>query len=146
MYWCSTKQITTSLRPDNKSKPAYQTGDNALAESDALPEEEELWIACRNCHQLLTQPSQGTAVNGSHQHTFANPSGVVFEIRCFRSTKGCALTGPPSTDFTWFPGYSWQIAICSSCQTHLGWLFRSQGAGQFYGLIVDRLTELSGPA
>lgn len=142
MDWCST-HTALALRPGSKPKRKHSTGHQSQTENDTLPEEEELWIACRSCHQLLTRPSHRVAVHGSHQHTFANPGGVVFEIGCFRSVKGCQLTGPPSTDFTWFSGHSWQIAICSACQTHLGWLFKSQNDGPFFGLILDRLTEIS---
>ena len=138
--------MTVALRPGKKSKLTPSTAHQAQPESDLLPEEEELWIACRLCHQLLTRPSQRISVNGSHQHTFANPGGVVFEIGCYQTAKGCALTGLPSTDFTWFAGYSWQIATCSACMTHLGWLFRGDSGGKFYGLIIDRLTEISSAA
>jgi hypothetical protein len=85
------------------------------------------------------------AVGGSHNHTFANPNGVVFEIGCFNLVTGCSFIGPPSYEFPWFAGHSWQIAICSTCQTHLGWIFRGQGGVQFYGLILDRIAEVIAP-
>lgn len=33
------------------------------------------------------------------------------------------VTGRPSIEFSWFPGYSWQITLCSACHHHLGWKF-----------------------
>ncbi len=106
------------------------------------PKEDDRYIVCRQCGQHLTKPSERTSVNGSHTHTFANPSGLVFEIGCFSMARGCAFIGPPSLEFPWFAGYSWQIAICSSCQTHLGWLFVGQHSSQFFGFILDRLQEV----
>lgn len=131
-----------ALRPKNKRVPKSAADNHVLSEHDPSPEEEELWIACRACRQLLARPSDKTIANGSHQHTFANPSGVVFEIACYRSAQGCTLTGPPSTDFTWFAGHSWQITLCGACQTHLGWRFSSSAGIQFYGFIIDRVTEV----
>lgn len=114
------------------------------ARTDLKPKREERWIVCRQCQQRLTRPGERTTVNGSHTHTFANPSGLVFEIGCFRMVSGCSFIGPPSIEFPWFAGYSWQIAICNSCQTHLGWLFQREG-GQFFGLIIDRIQEIDAP-
>jgi hypothetical protein len=113
--------------------------------TDSDPTEEERWIVCRQCHQRLTRPSERTSKNGSHTHTFANPSGLVFEIGCFVMVRGCSFIGPPSYEFPWFSGHSWQIAICSTCQTHLGWLFQGREGSQFFGLILDRLQEIDAP-
>jgi hypothetical protein len=86
------------------------------------------------------------SILGSHRHTFANPSGVVFEIGCFASARGYGFMGPPSMEFTWFAGHSWRILICSACRTHIGWFFAAvQGEGRFFGLIMDRLTMVSLP-
>lgn len=78
------------------------------------------------------------AVNGRHQHAFFNPAGIAFELRCFRQASGAVPCGEPSAEFTWFSGYCWQIALCATCQSHLGWLFTSDSA--FYGLIATRLS------
>jgi len=51
--------------------------------------------------------------------------------------------GPPETQDSWFPGYSWQICCCA-CFAHLGWRFRrvdlaapSAGVREFWGLRRD---------
>lgn len=116
---------------------------------DMLPEEEiedqtlekdEEYILCRQCNHPVTRPVDRIAKDGTHLHTFANPHGIVYEIGCFQSAIGCEYTGPATTEFTWFKGYSWRIAICRACLTHLGWIFISGGSDQFHGLILDRLT------
>ena len=48
--------------------------------------------------------------------------------------------GEPTTEHSWFPGYTWRIALCSRCRNHLGWLFQGHGEG-FYGLILTQLRE-----
>lgn len=108
------------------------------AKGDASPAAEPL-ILCRACRHPVTREEERIAVGGGHRHTFANPSGIVFEIGCFRSAPGCAAVGPPSGEFTWFPGHVWRVGVCAACRLHLGWRFSSAGGAAFYGLILDRL-------
>jgi hypothetical protein len=105
---------------------------------DNVSDQEE-YIFCRQCRNRITSPAERIEVQGSHRHTFANPHGIVFEIGCFRTVEGCGHAGPASTDFSWFSGFSWRIAVCIQCLTHLGWLFASPDQGHFHGLILDRL-------
>lgn len=78
-------------------------------------------------------------VAGSHAHRFANPSGCVYEIGCFRDAAGCRAVGGPVAEHTWFAGYCWQIALCAQCGGHVGWRYQG-GAAVFHGLILERLT------
>jgi len=105
---------------------------------DKVSDQEE-YIFCRQCRNIITSPAERIEVQGSHRHTFANPHGIVFEIGCFGTAKGCGHAGPASTDFSWFSGFSWRIAVCIQCLTHLGWLFASPDQGHFHGLILDHL-------
>ena len=142
MFWFNSVKAYALLdkeKQDTDKQPATEI------EIDHEPSEEERWIICRQCQQRLTRPSERTSINGSHRHTFANPSGVVFGLGCFKLVRGCNFIGPPSYEFPWFSGYSWQIAICNTCQTHLGWLFRGGEGNQFFGLILDRLLEIDAP-
>ena len=110
-------------------------------EDETVPKESDNgeYIRCRQCYQVLTRPAERIAVQGTHQHTFANPQGIVYHVGCFRSVRGCGYVGPATDEFTWFRGFSWRIAICSMCLTHLGWFFMSKGNESFNGLILDRL-------
>lgn len=108
-------------------------------EEEKKPQESEQ-IVCRQCNYIITKPEERIQVNGSHQHTFANPNGLIFEIGCFQTAKGCGYTGQATEEYTWFSGYSWRIAVCGKCLTHLGWLFSSSmGSSRFYGLILNKL-------
>jgi hypothetical protein len=103
------------------------------------PVEPEAAIVCRQCRHPVTRPQERIAMAGSHRHSFANPTGLVFEIGCFRQASGCRLAGPASLEFSWFPGYRWRIALCGGCQVQLGWRFESPAQQSFSGLILERL-------
>ncbi len=106
--------------------------------------EDEPWrdaLLCRQCMSFITRESSRTTVNGAHVHMFANPHGIVFEIGCFQNAAGCANSGPPSGEFSWFPPNSWQAVICASCLAHMGWRFLSPRQTVFFGLILDRLVS-----
>jgi len=125
------------IPPDAKSHQMLNSGVEEEPEEKTSDEEE--YILCRQCRHVITSSAERIAVQGSHQHTFANPHGIVFEIGCFRSVPGCGYAGPASDEFAWFKGFSWRVAVCIRCLTHLGWLFTSRGCDSFHGLILDRL-------
>lgn len=96
-------------------------------------------LLCATCGHVITSRDQRISVAGSHHHTFTNPMGLVFEIGCFRDAPGCGQTGSATEDWTWFDGFSWRIAVCSHCRSHLGWSYQSEHSEGFFGLIADRL-------
>ena len=111
---------------------------------DEAIEKEPDWeekILCRECHQVITSPTERIEVQGSHQHTFANPGGILYQIGCFRQVKGCGYVGPATEEWTWFKGFKWRIAVCSNCFSHLGWIFLSPWNESFHGLILNRLAQ-----
>ena len=114
------------------------TTDVSVSEKETV--EAEKYICCVQCLQPITRPSDRIVMNGSHVHTFANPSGIIYEIGCFQSATGCGYAGPASDEFTWFKGFSWKVAYCGKCLLHLGWLFLS-GDHSFNGLILENLIE-----
>lgn len=108
--------------------------------SDQSEEEQEKALLCRYCGHTITAAADAIEVNDGHHHTFFNPAGVIYEIGCFSKAEGCSQYGPFSTEFTWFAGYSWRLALCSSCGVHMGWYFSSGELG-FYGLITKNLSS-----
>ncbi len=121
------------LREKNDSA---QDVDTIQREDEEKKPEEGLF--CRHCGKQITSAAFAIEVNGAHHHTFFNPAGIVYEIRCFSKAKGCLQHGPPSSEFAWFTGYTWQVAICAFCTVHLGWYFSSADSG-FYGLIARNI-------
>jgi hypothetical protein len=96
-------------------------------------------LRCARCGHVITEAEQRIVVGGSHAHRFANPSGWVYEIGCFRHAGGCAPVGEPDAEHTWFAGYRWQVAVCGQCGGHVGWRYQREEA-VFHGLILERLT------
>ena len=105
--------------------------------------EPERRLFCAACKHVITHQDERIHVQGGHQHRFTNPHGITYEIGCFRHASGCSTIGEATSEFTWFRGYAWRIAVCGNCQTHLGWHFQST-EDDFHGLIVDRLSS-AGP-
>jgi hypothetical protein len=126
---------------------ARQEGEGAPAAIDeALPglvpeEDRGRVLACARCRRPVTTTADRIEVAGGHAHSFANPHGFRYHIGCFAQASGCRTAGPPSTYWTWFPPYAWQVEHCGSCGEHLGWLFRAD-EHRFHGLILDRLVEV----
>ena len=94
---------------------------------------------CAACGSPVTDESQRTNVQGSHDHFCINPADEEFHIGCFVNAPGCAVGGVPTEEYSWFPGYKWRYALCASCGEHLGWEFL--GLGNFFGLVLDRLKK-----
>lgn len=101
-------------------------------------------IVCAACGGQVTTAAERREVNGRHLHERVNPEGLRFELACFAAAPGAAAIGAPSPVWTWFPGYTWQVALCRSCGVHLGWAYRSD-ADEFCGLITDRIEERGSP-
>ncbi len=123
----------------------FDTGETASdAETSERTEEkskEEKVYRCSMCGQSIAPAAARIAMDGSSEYTYTNPHGFVFTIGYFRIAPGCAVTGVPTTEYTWFPGYAWRYASCMACGVHLGWEFSSGGGDRFYGLILKRLSE-----
>lgn len=95
-------------------------------------------LLCAACSAHITDDHHRLDVAGAHEHTFANPGGFVFHIGCFGAAPGCVHLGTTETAFSWFPGFTWQVAACASCRAHVGWIYRNAGE-QFHGLILAAL-------
>jgi len=95
-------------------------------------------LYCAFCRHQITSLDLTIQVSGSHHHAFTNPQGFAFEISCFSQAPGCAQTGTPTLEHTWFSGYRWRYALCAKCQMHLGWFYQSDNHN-FYGLIFKSL-------
>jgi hypothetical protein len=95
-------------------------------------------LCCKNCLNEVTNENFASEKNNSHIHSFANPYGYIFTIRCFSLAPGTISTGEFSPEFSWFKDYSWRICLCRRCMSHLGWEF-SNSTASFFGLIDDKL-------
>lgn len=116
-----------------------------VAPDAAQEEKKEKRLFCARCRHPITHQDERIDVNGAHHHRRTNPAGYTFSIGCFHEAGGCIGAGEATAAHTWFRGYAWRIAICASCERHLGWRFEA-AADHFYGLILDHLTSAGGTA
>ncbi|XP_050931156.1 uncharacterized protein si:ch211-51h9.7 [Lates calcarifer] len=114
---------------------AYQPGE-ACEETGTST---DTLILCRACgHELAAGvdihfvPSRlalssrnDTLVGGRRVNVqlFENPHGHQFEVITFRKAD-VTQHWPADKHFSWFPGFSWTVATCPRCRTHLGWAFQ----------------------
>ncbi|XP_068166324.1 protein cereblon [Antennarius striatus] len=96
-------------------------------------------ILCRSCgHELaygtdvdfvpsrLALSSRNDTLIGGRRvdvQLLENPHGKKFEVITFRKAD-VHQHWPADKHFTWFPGFSWTVATCPRCGTHLGWAFQ----------------------
>jgi hypothetical protein len=95
-------------------------------------------LRCVVCEERITERGYRREMAGAHEHMFVNPAGFSFVVGCFVAAPGCAQVGMTTDVFSWFPGWTWQVAICRGCSAHVGWIFRC-GGEQFHGLITTAL-------
>lgn len=103
------------------------------------------WLCCRVCSNRIVLSTARVSFDAGHTHRFINPHGFEFRIGLFDDAPGCRHEGESTEYFSWFPGYTWRIALCAACRARLGWVFECigrPGPGEpegFYGLVVERL-------
>jgi len=119
--------------------PGGEAGRPEVAVEDLRTDEDARAIRCAACGKAITTSAQRIPVAGAHEHTRFNPGGFVYRFGCFQAAPGCAVTGEPTAEASWFAGYRWRYALCQGCGVHLGWRF--EGADDFFGLVLDRLVE-----
>ena len=100
------------------------------------------FIICANCETIIGYRADAIEVEGRHTHVRINPLGLEFAFDCYSEALGCTISGKPQHADTWFLGYMWEIASCTTCNEHLGWLF--SGSDHFYGLIHTKIATKKG--
>ena len=113
---------------------------NELEEKDHQATDAKRALLCGRCGLLVTTRDQRIVMHGMHEHTFANPHGVIYRIGCFRNAPGCLAQSEEYKEFSWFDGFVWSHVMCTMCGIHLGWKYRKTET-RFHGLVLDRLVE-----
>ncbi len=123
-----------------------EDGQRALDTTSAPNDEEapERRLRCAGCGaEIAAQSALFGMRSSSAEHVFPNPLGQMRVILTLRAARVVCVSRP-TTEFTWFAGYSWRIAVCGACELHLGWLFEAVSTGEpasFYGLLKESLVE-----
>lgn len=109
-----------------------------IPEETERPREERLY--CARCGMFVTKGRWRIRMKGEHEHVVFNPAGVLFRVQCFEEAPGAVAVGSASAEFTWFRGYDWRVALCTGCNSHLGWMYEGADApAVFFGLIAQAL-------
>lgn len=102
---------------------------------------------CKRCNNKISMYNDIFSMSkGNLAGNYCNPAGYIHETICFYKVieSSTRMIDRPSTDFSWFPGYAWQIALCSKCSTHVGWKFiavsKNLKPRMFFGLSGKSLT------
>jgi hypothetical protein len=124
-----------------KKDPGTGFSPDALVRDEADTASPENPLLCAACRVRITWKEASISINGRHKHVFINPAGLVFELGCFSMAENLSGLGTATSEFTWFPGYSWQTMFCSDCHSQLGWSYHKEGGSTFFGFILDRLVD-----
>lgn len=125
--------------PPGVLAPAGEVAEEAVASAP-----ESRWVVCAVCGGFVAASRASIAMDGAHVHSFINPAGMIFRVRCFSEAPGAVPVGEQSEHFTWFAGFAWRVALCRGCGEHLGWSYRG-GDSSFMALIEDRIVERAAP-
>lgn len=110
--------------------------DAVRAEDDARDDA----IVCARCGRRITHRGARIEVSGKHEHVHMNAHGYVHRVGCFREADGARAVSAPTREWTWFPGYAWQLGACVVCGAHVGWRFIGADGG-FWGVALDAVRD-----
>ncbi|MCO5612818.1 hypothetical protein L7F22_067089 [Adiantum nelumboides] len=103
-------------------------------------------IRCKTCKNVVARRSDMLVMSSDGPlGVYVNNAGYVHETLTLAKARGLILQGRPETMHSWFPGYSWTVADCNLCESHMGWLFKALKKDlhprQFWGLRRSQLAE-----
>eukprot|EP00980_Cylindrotheca_fusiformis_P006323 scaffold1356_cov123-Cylindrotheca_fusiformis.AAC.4 len=137
-FWCASnmpfrESDRLSLLEASSTYERLRTISNKVKELESR----ERRICCSRCKSRLSSVENVFTVGGAEGATsaYVNDHGYIHQITTLRQVdeEEIFLHGPPSTENSYFPGYSWTICYCLSCAGLLGWMFRLAGANDQIG-------------
>lgn len=116
-----------------------RSSDAAALDAEAPPPR----FKCAACGADIAGEDDVLALPGRDPvELHVNPHGIAFRVLTL-ADAAARVSGPLYPAFTWYPGYAWRVALCPTCETHLGWRYErvlpAGGPIGFFGLIADRL-------
>lgn len=109
------------------------------------------FFECQRCSSQIASYSDIFAMaKGNLNANYCNPAGYIHETLTVHKTiheEALRIVDRPSSEFSWFPGYAWQIAVCKECSGHIGWKFtaltKHLKPKSFFGLSCKSLVVAS---
>ncbi|XP_030034498.1 protein cereblon isoform X2 [Manduca sexta] len=107
-------------------------------------------LCCSSCMGEIARREHIFAMSSEGVHSnYTNLGGYMHDIVTVSRAVNTELNGSPSAEYSWFPGYTWTIALCQSCMAHVGWRFdalkRNLRPQQFYGLCRNYVQPRTDP-
>jgi len=105
-------------------------------------------MTCAECEERVASADDVFAMSAEGpQSIYVNPNGHLHETLTLHRATGLRCITRPSTEFSWFPGYAWEIAQCAHCSSHMGWRFTAARRGlrpaAFWGICRRSLAVRS---
>jgi len=101
---------------------------------------------CARCGSFITHSGAAIRLNGSEEHSFINPAGILCNFITFEYCENVIVHTELYTQHSWFPGYGWRFLICGACNLHLGWkydvLTKRRRPPNFYGVLIEVLESV----
>ncbi|KAM6060596.1 protein cereblon isoform 6-T6 [Theristicus caerulescens] len=102
-------------------------------------------LCCKQCQdtEITTKNEIFSLSLCGPMAAYVNPHGYIHETLTVYKACNLNLSGRPSTEHSWFPGYAWTIAQCRICANHMGWKFtatkKDMSPQKFWGLTRSAL-------
>ncbi|XP_052752757.1 protein cereblon isoform X2 [Galleria mellonella] len=101
-------------------------------------------LCCSSCMGEIARREHIFAMSSEGVHSnYTNLGGYMHDIVTVSTAINTELNGAPSAEYSWFPGYTWTIALCVGCMAHVGWRFdalkRNLRPQRFYGLCRNHV-------
>ncbi|XP_050672939.1 protein cereblon isoform X2 [Leptidea sinapis] len=82
---------------------------------------------CSACTTVVAKWEDVFSMSSEGPHSnYTNLVGYMHDILTVRTADNLETSGPPSAEFSWFPGYKWTIMVCRCCMVHIGWRFDAE--------------------
>ncbi|GAA0155365.1 ubiquitin-protein ligase [Lithospermum erythrorhizon] len=103
-------------------------------------------IRCKTCQALIARRSDMLVMSSEGPlGAYVNPHGFVHEVMTLHRANGLAVIGTPVKEYSWFPGYAWSIAECTTCESQMGWLFsatrKTLKPRSFWGIRSSQVSD-----
>lgn len=136
----NNRHHSKDVRPDDSADHlTYLQKTPSIFENEDDDKMKQRNLICARCEEPVTKVSEKVNIFGRHDHAF-HLYGEMVRLGCFGNAPGCMGVQGISNGYSWFRGYSWQIQVCNTCYTQLGWKYMS-GNDRFYGLMFRMLRE-----